>query len=105
LVSKDDEGANHRVLDMSDSMVIRRAIDTIHERLGKNVEIYGVGFSLGANHLLRYLGDHYHDSGMKGAISISNPFDVMAATIKLKSKFFGIYDKSIHAMLSKPFIE
>ena len=49
--------------------------------MGKDTEIYGVGFSLGANHLLRYLGDHHHDSQMRAAVSVSNPFDVMATVI------------------------
>ncbi len=90
---------------MSDPLVMRRAVDNIHEKYGKDIPIYGIGFSLGANHLLRYLGDYSHDCGIKGAISISNPFDVLAACIRIKYKFFGIYDRSIHAMLSKPFIE
>lgn len=73
--------------------------------LGDDIDVYGVGFSLGANHLLRYLGDHSHDSGIKAAVSVSNPFDVLATCVKLKYRFFGIYDLSISKMLAKPFIE
>ncbi len=73
--------------------------------MGDDTEIYGVGFSLGANHLLRYLGAHHHDSQMKGAVSVSNPFDVMTTVIKLKTKFFGLYDKSIRFKLAEPFIQ
>lgn len=67
---------------MSDPSITRAAIDVIHKKLGDDVEIYGVGFSLGANHLLRYVGDH-PDSGIKAAISISNPFDVLATCVRL----------------------
>lgn len=100
-----DDDVKLRVLDMSDPSILKKAIDTVHERYGKDVDIYGVGFSLGANHLLRYLGVHNHDHGIKAAISISNPFDAMATCIRLKYKFFGIYDKCIQSMLSKPFLE
>jgi predicted alpha/beta-fold hydrolase len=84
---------------------MRENIDIIKQKLGEDIDIYGVGFSLGANHLLRYLGDHHHDTGMKAAVSISNPFDVLATVIKLKYNFFGIYDYFIASMLSKPFKE
>lgn len=70
-------------------------MDVVHEKMGSNVEIYAIGFSLGANHLLRYLGAHSHDHGIKAAVSVSNPFDVMATCVKLKYRFFGIYDKVI----------
>ncbi len=72
--------------------------------MGKDTEIYGIGFSLGANHLLRYLGAHHHDSQMKGAVSVSNPFDVMTTVVKLKTRFFGIYDYSIRLKLAEPFV-
>jgi predicted alpha/beta-fold hydrolase len=107
LATKDDEKSldgNYRVLDFSDSQIVRQRIDVVHRRLGEDAEIYGVGFSLGANHLLRYLGDHHHDSCMKAAVSVSNPFDVMATCIQLKYRFFGIYDKSIRIKLAEPFL-
>jgi predicted alpha/beta-fold hydrolase len=42
---------------------------------------------------------------MSAAVSVSNPFDVMATTIKLKTRFFGIYDKVILYKLAEPFIQ
>lgn len=90
---------------MSDDTLYRKSIELIHEKLGDNIDIYGVGFSLGANHLLRYLGEHHHNTGLKAAISISNPFDVLATTVRLKHKFFGIYDGAIMFNLKKPFLE
>jgi predicted alpha/beta-fold hydrolase len=41
---------------------------------------------------------------MKGAVSVSNPFDVMTTVIKLKTSCFGIYDKSIRLKLAEPFV-
>jgi len=77
----------------------------IHEQLGNDIDIYGVGFSLGANHILRYAGANAENSGLKAVISVSNPFDCMAACVRLRYTFFGIYDRSIRAMLAKPFFE
>jgi predicted alpha/beta-fold hydrolase len=106
LVTKDDDAkGDYRVLDFSDSGVLRSSIELIRKRYGDDVEIYGVGFSLGANHLLRYLGDHHHDSCMKAAVSVSNPFDVLATCVKLKYRFFGIYDKTIRIRLADPFVK
>lgn len=98
LANKDNE-VEQRVLDMSDSTILRKSVDLIHEKLGNDCEIYGVGFSLGANHLLRYLGDNPDNSGIEAAISVSNPYDCMSTCVKLKYSFFGIYDRSILAML------
>jgi predicted alpha/beta-fold hydrolase len=89
---------------MSDVSILRRSVDAIHEKLGVDCEIYGVGFSLGANHLLRYVGANPENNGLKAAISVSNPFDCMATCIRLKYTFFGIYDRAIKTMLSRPFI-
>ena len=106
LVTKDDDAkGDYRVLDFSDSQVLRSSIELIRKRYGDDVEIYGVGFSLGANHLLRYLGDHHHDSCLKAAVSVSNPFDVLATCVKLKYRFFGIYDKTIRIRLADPFVK
>ena len=106
LVTKDGPRAeNYRLLDFSDSTILRQSVDKIQEKYGKDCEIYGIGFSLGANHLLRYLGHHHHDTGIKAAISVSNPFDVLSTAVRLKYSFFGVYDKAIQKMLAKPFEE
>lgn len=103
-----DSDKNQRVLDPSNSLYIQDSVDFIRNQVGlelninpQQIDMYGVGFSLGANHLLRFLGAHetYQSHGLKAAISISNPYDVIAATIGLRSRFFGIYDKSIKTML------
>ncbi len=90
---------------MSDDCILRESIDLIHSKLGGGFDVYGVGFSLGANHLLRYIGSHSHNSGIKAAVSISNPYDVLATGVILKKTFFGFYDFVIYKSLSKPFFE
>ena len=103
LVTKGDK--ENRLLDFSDIQTVKRGIDLIHEKLGADCDIYGVGFSLGANHLLRYVGDNYQDSGLKAVISISNPFDLLATCVKLKYRLFGFYDKRLSSYLKRPFME
>lgn len=101
-----DSDIDQRVIDPNDSEYVMQSIDLIHEKLGQDIELYGVGFSLGANHLLRFLGvNHDQNHRIKTAISISNPFEVLATCIVIKSAFFGIYDKCLKAMLQKPFLE
>lgn len=103
LHAKNEE--DYRVLDFSDSKILRDAVDKIHDKLGDDIEIYGIGFSLGANHLLRYIGDNPDNNGLKAAISVSNPFDVLATCVRLKYTLFGIYDKAIAKNLALPFIK
>lgn len=76
----------------------------IKELEGDNCQIYAVGFSLGANHLLRYLGGNYSNTGIKAAVSVSNPFDILATALKLRLTPFGIYDRTLNYYLAKPFI-
>ena len=94
-----------RVLDFTNNEAMITALNAVRDHLGSDCEIYGVGFSLGANHLLRYLGSHHHDHGMKAAVSISNPFDVLATTVRLKYRCFGLYDKVIRIKLADPFLQ
>lgn len=95
-----DEDIDHRIMDFSDSSLIRNSINLIKSKLGDDCIIYAVGFSLGANYLLRYLGAHCHDTGIKAAISISNPFDVISTSLMVRYTFFGLYDRSIQGMLA-----
>lgn len=106
LMARDeDDITDYRVLDFSDSKVLRASVDLVHQELGNDVDIYAIGFSLGANHVLRYLGAHHHDHGIKAAVSVSNPFDVLATCVKLKYRFFGLYDKVIRVKLAEPFLK
>ena len=98
LYTKDHE-VNQRLVDPNETEYIKESIDLILKKIGEDSEIYGVGFSLGANHLLRYLGAHNEDCRLKAAVSISNPFDVMATCVTIKYAFFGIYDKFLKKML------
>jgi len=101
MATKDDEGKReYRVLDFADSQIITDSIKLVREKLGQDVEIYGVGFSLGANHLTRYMGAANPELQLiREAVSVSNPIDVLASSIALKYRTFGIYDKVLRARL------
>lgn len=92
-----------RVIDFTNNDAMITAIAEVKNQLGQDCEIYGVGFSLGANHLLRYLGTHHQDHGMRAAVSISNPFDVSATTAHLRYRCWGLYDWSMRGVLIKTF--
>lgn len=74
---------------------------------GQEVDIYLAGFSLGGNHILRYVGlaaknkmlnkceDRDHSPNVKAVISISGPFDVKKTGLALQNTYFGIFDKII----------
>ena len=51
--------------------------------------LLGVGFSLGANMLLKYLGERGSESRIRAAAAVSIPFDLGAGSDKLDSSFMG----------------
>ena len=113
-------GLTHTVKD------IRNVIQLVRKEIGPDETLVGVGMSLGANILLTYLSEHVgkdapkhqgakklknhakilpNDDGDESknefayAISLGNPFDLNAATLKLQSSIFHrlIYDKAYAA--------
>lgn len=55
-------------------------------------EIYAIGFSLGANDLIKYLGEHKDDSLVKRAVAVSPPYDLKKGSLKLHKGFNRIYE-------------
>jgi predicted alpha/beta-fold hydrolase len=51
--------------------------------------IFGVGFSIGANVLLKYAGYYGKNCPLVGIVSISNPYDVLGAVRSLQRSFIG----------------
>jgi len=64
---------------------MRQAIAHIHAR-APNSPIYAIGYSLGANLLLKYLGEEGEGAVVRGAISCSNPFDFGASSEMLAKR-------------------
>ena len=95
-------------IDFTKNYPVKEAIETLKETFGADVDIYAIGFSLGANHLLRHLGAHKNcqtKCGFKAAISVSGAFDLPTTGIELKYSLFGLYDQFMLRMIRSHFFE
>ncbi|BDC99294.1 YheT family hydrolase [Persicobacter psychrovividus] len=64
--------------------------------------LFLVGFSLGGNLTLRYLGEQGKDSGIKAAVAISTPLDLYGCTIELHKRHNKIYhDRFLKSLKEK----
>ncbi|KAG2398169.1 Embryogenesis-associated protein [Vigna angularis] len=68
-----------------------------------NANLYGVGWSLGANILVRYLGQESLNCPLSGAVSLCNPFNLVVADEDFRKGFNNIYDKALSKALCKIF--
>ena len=55
-------------------------------------EIYAVGYSLGANALVKYLGEEADHSLVSRAVAISPPYDLKEGSIRMQKGFNKIYE-------------
>ncbi|KAK3018822.1 hypothetical protein RJ639_003450, partial [Escallonia herrerae] len=60
-----------------------------------NGNLYAVGFSLGANILVRYLGQESHMCPLSGAVSLCNPLNLVIADEDFHKGFNNVYDKAL----------
>ncbi|KAE8690175.1 Embryoproteinsis-associated protein EMB8 [Hibiscus syriacus] len=65
--------------------------------------LYAVGWSLGANILVRYLGHESHACPLSGAVSLCNPFNLVIADEDFHKGFNNVYDKALARALCKIF--
>ncbi|XP_031095989.1 embryogenesis-associated protein EMB8 [Ipomoea triloba] len=65
--------------------------------------LYAVGWSLGANILVRYLGQESHSCPLSGAVSLCNPFNLPIADEDFRKGFNIVYDKALANALCKIF--
>ncbi|EEF43442.1 alpha/beta hydrolase domain containing protein 1,3, putative [Ricinus communis] len=68
-----------------------------------NANLYAVGWSLGANILVNYLGEESQHCPLKGAVSLCNPFNLVIADEDFRKGFNIIYDKALTRALLKIF--
>lgn len=65
-----------------------------------------VGFSLGGNVLLKYLGERGEGSAVRAAVGVSVPFDLMAGAVYMDGSFMGrIYTEAMLRSLRRKFSE
>ena len=80
-----DHYKNLECIDYTKTLPIAEAIDHAREIFG-DTEMYAMGFSLGSNHLLRYLGANKNcrpEHRFKAAISVSGAWDLPATGVEI----------------------
>jgi len=60
-----------------------------------NTTITAIGFSLGGNALLKYLGETGQDCKLSAAVAVSVPFDLNNAALTLRESGLGIYQNHL----------
>ncbi|GLT35752.1 hypothetical protein SLA2020_101790 [Shorea laevis] len=65
--------------------------------------LYAVGWSLGANILVRYMGQESHTCPLSGAVSLCNPFNLVVADENFHKGFNNVYDKALAKSLREIF--
>ncbi|KAL6911711.1 hypothetical protein ACP4OV_000516 [Aristida adscensionis] len=73
---------------------LRQVIDHVLGRYPKS-NVYAVGWSLGANILVRYLGEETDKCPLSGAVSLCNPFNLVIADEDFHKGFNNIYDRAL----------
>nr|CAB3450517.1 unnamed protein product [Digitaria exilis]CAB3505132.1 unnamed protein product [Digitaria exilis] len=81
---------------------LRQVIDHVLGRYPLS-NVYAVGWSLGANILVRYLGEESDKCPLSGAVSLCNPFNLVIADEDFHKGFNNIYDKALARALRNIF--
>ncbi|KAG1467360.1 hypothetical protein G6F56_004458 [Rhizopus delemar] len=68
---------------------LRLALVHIQNKLGAHVPLVAIGFSLGSNILVKYLGEEGDKTPFKAAVSVANPFDFRGSMDRLEASYFG----------------
>lgn len=72
-----------------------------------DARLISIGWSLGGNILVNYLGEEGGSSPLSAAVSLCNPFDLAECDSALKKGFASIYDRNLGngmAKLFEPFV-
>ncbi|TPX76186.1 hypothetical protein CcCBS67573_g02544 [Chytriomyces confervae] len=67
---------------------VRKAIEYIHTK-NPGVALIGIGFSLGANILMKCVGEDSCKSLLLASISVANPYDLNVGSVMLHSTWIG----------------
>jgi len=73
---------------------LRQVIDHVLCRYPQS-NVYAAGWSLGANILVRYLGEETDKCPLSGAVSLCNPFNLVIADEDFHKGFNNVYDKAL----------
>ncbi|XP_050365616.1 embryogenesis-associated protein EMB8 [Argentina anserina] len=80
---------------------IREDGEVVDHVVGRYLEayLYVVGWSLGANILVHYLGHEFNACHLSGVVSLCNPFNLVIADEDFHKGFNNIYDKFLSSIL------
>ncbi|XP_010533545.1 PREDICTED: embryogenesis-associated protein EMB8 isoform X1 [Tarenaya hassleriana] len=81
---------------------IREVVAHVGNKYPK-ANLYAVGWSLGGNILVRYLGKESHNCPLSGAVSLCNPFNLVIADEDFRKGFNNVYDKALARALRRIF--
>ncbi|KAF5734953.1 embryogenesis-associated protein EMB8 [Tripterygium wilfordii] len=81
---------------------MREVVAKVAARYPK-ANLYAIGWSLGANILVRYLGEESNACPLSGAVSLCNPFNLPIADEDFRKGFNIVYDKALANALCKIF--
>jgi predicted alpha/beta-fold hydrolase len=78
---------------------IDETLDELRKEYGENKNIYGIGFSYGANQMVKYLGQkNYIKKKINAAVSISNPYEFIISSRLGLNK---LYNRMLLSFLQK----
>ncbi|NPA66301.1 MAG: hydrolase [Epsilonproteobacteria bacterium] len=75
-----------------DTQDLREFLESLHV---KQKELYAIGFSLGANVLLKYLGEEKEHSLISKAVAVSTPFKLDICADEINKGFSKIYQNHL----------
>ncbi|KXZ45822.1 hypothetical protein GPECTOR_50g616 [Gonium pectorale] len=81
----------------------RAVIAHVAARYPRSRALLGAGWSLGANILLRYLGEEGSATPLRAAVSLCNPFNLVVSNEGLTRGFSRIYDLNLARALQRIF--
>ncbi|KAI7900408.1 Alpha/Beta hydrolase protein [Cokeromyces recurvatus] len=68
---------------------LREALSHIQKQIGEKTPLIGIGFSLGSNILVKYLGEEGEKTPFIAAVSIANPYDLLSSGQVLDQGYFS----------------
>ena len=81
---------------------LRSIVNQLRDRYPK-AQLSAIGWSLGANILVNYLGEEGKDSQISAAVSLCNPFDLSHCDANWQSGFSQIYDRNLASAMKDNF--
>ncbi|KAI8997383.1 Alpha/Beta hydrolase protein [Pilobolus umbonatus] len=84
---------------------IREMLPYVQKKVGSDTPLIGIGFSLGSNILVKYLGEEQERTPFIAAISIANPFDLLVSGLILDQHLFtrNVYSRGMANNLKEIF--